>query len=55
MAAAVAIASGKRGSTTASSAAPLAWSDNPDQEVLEQTRVGKDGHAVTRLQHFPKE
>lgn len=44
-----AIASGQRGVTRMVETSPLAWTNRPDTEIWEQTRVGKNGHAVTLL------
>lgn len=47
--AARAVARGVRGVTARTDALPNAWTDQADIEILEQTRVGKSGHAVTLL------
>jgi hypothetical protein len=47
--AARAVARGARGVTALVDAPPNAWTDQPDIEILEQTRVGNSGHAVTLL------
>ena len=44
-----AVANGSRGFTEFREASPLAWLQDPDIEIFEQTRVGQDGHAVTLL------
>ncbi len=44
-----AVARGARGVTAIADAPPNAWTDQPGVEILEQTRVGKSGHAVTLL------
>lgn len=43
------IAKARSGITTFRDAAPMAWSDRPECEIREQTRVGKNRHAVTLL------
>jgi hypothetical protein len=48
-AAARAVAQRNLSLTRLEDAAPYAWTDRPDIEILEQTRVGKNGHAVTLL------
>ena len=47
--AARAIRNGARGFTQMMPTQPLAWTKRPDLELFEQTRVGRDGHAVTLL------
>lgn len=47
--AARAVARGARCVTALVDAPPHAWTDQPDTEILEQTRVGNSGHAVTLL------
>ena len=44
-----AITNGTRGFTEFSEAHSLIWTDRPDLDLQEQTRVGRDGHAVTLL------
>ena len=44
-----AISNGTGGFSEFSEAPAIAWIDRPDLELHEQTRVGKDGHAVTLL------
>lgn len=43
------IASGCRGSSGFAQAPSASWVNDPNHDVLEQTRLGKDGHAVTLL------
>ncbi|GHF60601.1 ImmA/IrrE family metallo-endopeptidase [Seohaeicola zhoushanensis] len=43
------ITAGKRGATRMDETHPLAWTGRPDIALREQTRVGKDGHAITLL------
>lgn len=44
-----AIQKGKRGITPMTETSAIAWTNNPEIEIWEQTRVGKNGHAVTLL------
>lgn len=44
-----AITNGRRGFTEFTDAHSLTWTDRPDLDLHEQTRVGRDGHAVTLL------
>jgi hypothetical protein len=48
-AAARAVARGNASLTRLEDAAPYSWTDRPDVEIREQTRVGKNGHAITLL------
>lgn len=44
-----AIQKGKRGITHMTETSAIAWTNNSEIEIWEQTRVGKNGHAVTLL------
>lgn len=44
-----AVSNGELGLTGITEAHPMTWTDAPDLELWEQTRVGRDGHAVTLL------
>ena len=48
--AARALRKGRAGFTSMSETIAVAWTDRDDAILLEQTRVGKDGHGVTLLQ-----
>lgn len=48
-----AISNGTHGFTEFSDTHAFAWTDRPSLELHEQTRVGKDGHAVTLLRVIP--
>lgn len=43
------ISAGQPGRTTMTETVAAAWLQDPDVELFEQTRVGKDGHAATLL------
>jgi Zn-dependent peptidase ImmA (M78 family) len=43
------VANGRPGFTRFSESPALAWTSRPEWEIFEQTRVGRDGHAVTLL------
>ena len=44
-----AVSNRELGLTAITEAHPMTWTDAPDLELWEQTRVGRDGHAVTLL------